>query len=228
MMAMKNNLEVFVMICKKCGNSFDDSFNNCPNCGENINAEKKAKKPIFKKWWFWLIIAAVLIIIIGSSAGGSEDELTSAGGNDTSVSVNASGTAEENTAEKEDNVYRVGSVLNDDGLEISYVSGEKWTGYNQYSAPQKGNIVVKLSFDVSNTASTDRYISSYDFTCYADGNAAEAYIWTEDTLSLTLSSGRKGSGSVFFEVPSDAEKIEVEYEVNAWSDKKAIFIVELG
>ena len=58
------------MVCKKCGQSFEDGFNNCPNCGESVNG--KTKKPIFKKWWFWLIIVFVVFVVIGSIGGSDE------------------------------------------------------------------------------------------------------------------------------------------------------------
>ena len=34
------------------------------------------------------------------------------------------------------------------------------------------------------------------------------------------------SGYMYFEVPKDAEKIEVEYETDYWTSNKAIFVVE--
>lgn len=102
------------------------------------------------------------------------------------------------------------------------------TGYNQYSAPKSGNKIIKLWFDVENNASADRYINFYDFNCYADGSAAEAYYSVVDDISLTLSQGRKGSGAVYFEVPVDAQNIEVEYEINIWNNTKAVFVVDLS
>lgn len=65
------------MICKKCGQTFDDNFNNCPNCGESVNdKKKKSKKPIFKKWWFWLIIIILIIGIIGTAGDNSDTSST--------------------------------------------------------------------------------------------------------------------------------------------------------
>lgn len=219
------------MVCKKCGQQFEDSFNKCPNCGECVVNKKNGKKPIFKKWWFWLIIALVLVVLIGSAGGGDESELTT-GVNAVQTTAQTVDSTDENavqeeTTEAEDGFIHVGDVLDDSGLEITYVSAEKWNGYNQYSAPDSGNMIIKLWFEAKNTTSTDRYVSSFDFNCYADGVAAEEYYYGDDDISLTLSQGRSGSGAVYFEVPADAEKIEVEYEVNVWSDKKAIFLVEL-
>ena len=79
---------------------------------------------------------------------------------------------------------------------------------------------------MKNNGSTDFYISSFEFNCYADDAAAEEYYVADDIISATLSGGRSTSGYVYFEVPKDAEYIEVEYETNFWTSKKAIFVVE--
>ena len=94
------------------------------------------------------------------------------------------------------------------------------------SAPKSGNKIVCLSFSVENVGSTDRHISYFDFECYADDAAAEAYYVVDDGLSATISAGRKASGNVYFEVPKDAQSIEVEYETDFWSGNKAIFVVK--
>lgn len=64
------------MVCKKCGQQFEDGFNKCPNCGESVNGKKKAKKPVFKKWWFWVIVVVFVVGILGSSGGSDETEST--------------------------------------------------------------------------------------------------------------------------------------------------------
>ena len=71
------------MVCKKCGQQFEDSFNNCPNCGENVNGKKKDKKPIFKKWWFWFIIVIVVIGLIGSSGDNDNSDVSATAENGT-------------------------------------------------------------------------------------------------------------------------------------------------
>ena len=87
---------------------------------------------------------------------------------------------------------------------------------------------IRLHFTVVNDTSSDQFISSIEFECYADGEACDSSIYGDDHLSATLSAGRKTSGYVYFEVPESAEAIEVEYETDIWSNKKAYFIVELG
>ena len=219
------------MECKKCGQTFEDSFNSCPNCGENVKGKSNSKKSIFKKWWFWLIIVLVLGVILGSSGGGNKTETTTVADSEQTTVDSAGISSEDETAEvtteADDGFIRVGEAVDASGLEITYISGEEYRDYNQYLPPKDGNIIVKASFNAVNNSSTDRIFSIYDFVCYADGVSAEAYYATDDSLSATLSTGRSGNCNVYFEVPEDAEKIEIEYEVNFWSGKKAIFLVEL-
>lgn len=119
----------------------------------------------------------------------------------------------------------VGDTLTTETLKITYVACEEYTGYNQYAAPKSGNKIIRLSFSVENIGSSDRFTSYLDFTCYADDVAAAAYYYADDQLSATISSGRKTNGYVYFEVPKDAQNIEVEYETDFWSGNKAIFVV---
>lgn len=207
------------------------------------------KKPIFKKWWFWLIIAVVAVTAIASSGGSDEQTTTSADSQttleaqeeqtenkDETTQAEENAEAEETTAEEEtteaskydnmENVYFVGDTLECGEVEIKYTSSENWKGYSAYAGPKDGNKIVRLKFDVKNNGSADFYISYFEFNCYADDAAAEAYYMTDDGLSATVSSGRTTSGYVYFEVPKDAQYIEVEYETNFWTDKKAIFVVE--
>lgn len=39
-----------------------------------------------------------------------------------------------------------------------------------------------------------------------------------------LSAGRESEGSVYFEVPEDAESVELEYDINLWQSDKITFV----
>lgn len=207
--------------CKACGQEIAKSAKACPHCGA------KNKKPIFKKWWFWAIIV-ILIASLGTSSGDAENE--SAKVNIESVST---GTVinNENKADKAEvpakTEYYVGDVLEDGNTRIVFMSSGEYVEENQYMQPKDGNKYIYLQFAFENISKTsDTSISFYSFECYADGYAAEMYYGGNDDLSATLSAGRATNGCVYFEVPSDAKTIEIEYETNIFTEKKIKFIYE--
>lgn len=212
------------MICKKCGTEYESPF--CPNCGDQ---PKTKKKPIYKKWWFWVIIAVVVIAV--ASSGNSEDTSKDTGNNSiSSENSNKEETTQTTTeaTQATDTKYRVGDVVKANGLEITYVSAEKWESDNMFLQPEDGYMYIRIKISANNTSSTDRYISSFEFECYADGKKQSSSYVGDDTLEGgTLSTGRSTDGYIYFSVPADAEEIEVEYETSFWTNKKAIFVVEL-
>lgn len=219
------------MLCPNCKKENPEGTQFCANCGANFNAPvqpvAKQKKPITKKWWFWVIIVVVVVGLISAISGGGDDETTTTGGE--SVSQNAdAGTTKAPETTTRDNMYSVGEILNDGDVVIEYISAEKWTDYDQYSSPEAGNMVVRIKVAVTNNSTNDYYISPYDFACYADNQNALAYYSGEEVLeTVNLSAGRNTSGYVYFEVPENAENIEIEFETNYWTDEKAVFVVEL-
>lgn len=120
----------------------------------------------------------------------------------------------------------VGETLTTNTLKITYKSSADDKGA-QYFPAASGNKIIKLTFEIENISSTDQIVSVYDFKCYSDDVASSAYYYGDNGLSTTtLSSGRKATGNVYFEVPQSANSIDVEYETNYWSGNKAIFVVK--
>ena len=213
------------MLCPNCKKEIAEGVQFCPDCGANLSQKPaKQKKPVTKKWWFWVLIVIVAIALISAVGGGSDDSDTPAN-NDSVVQSDETTTAAETTTVKTN--FVPGDSIYDGKLKITYVSAEEWNGYDQYFGPKDGNKIIRLKFDFVNEGDTDTYINSFD--CYADNKATESYYSGDESLPLLemLSAGRTTSGYIYFEVPENAENIEVEYEVNAWSDKKAIFDVVL-
>lgn len=176
-------------------------------------------------------IASILLTILVLSMfavfalGSGESKTTVSSGDNQQVEDNKS---ENNADKKEENkqaTVHVGEVLTTDDLKITYVSCEDYTDYNEFLAPKDGYKYIKLTLEVENIGKTDTLISIFDFECYADGVSMDSS-YEEDSISATLSSGRKAKGGVYFEVPVDAESIEVEYETDFWSETKAIFVVK--
>ena len=88
-----------------------------------------------------------------------------------------------------------------------------------YSLP-KGYHYLILMVPFRNNGTFDAFMSSSDFTVYADNlKCEEEYILTADVPTYTsVSSGRDGTICGFFKVPKDAKKIEIEYDPGLFSD----------
>ena len=91
-------------------------------------------------------------------------------------------------------------------------------------APDAGKKYICIEVTFTNNAKTDRYVSSMDFQCYADDSVCdEKYGLDSDSfIGASLSSGRKTSGRIYYEVPENAQRIELEYETDFWTDHKEI------
>lgn len=203
--------------CPSCGNMISKKAKACPACGAKI------KKPVYKRAWFIVLMVIIAISVIAAVAGGGNDDTASntSGTNDNSSQSSTS-------AQPEASTYKPGSTLLVSDVKMTYKSCEEWKNYNEFTQPKSGNKIIRAFFEFENTGKTDRSVGSFEFQCYADGAVADSYYFSSDnTLQsiVTLSGGRKTSGYVYFEVPKNAKNIEIEYETNFWTDKKAIFEV---
>lgn len=133
-----------------------------------------------------------------------------------------------NKEAKDGDTFYPGDVVSFDGFKITYQSVGKYEAKNQFLEPKDGYQYIKFNFKFVNTGKSDAYIGSFD--CYAKGEKCEsAYVDGAggDFLLTKISSGRKVSGSLLYEVPKGIKmkNIELEYKGNSlWSDKKIIFL----
>ncbi len=217
------------MECKNCGASYDGT--SCPNCG-TMSAPNKKRKPLYKRWWFWVIAGVLTIAVMGSLGEDSDPALDNNQNTTPTISGNTDNqtqTTTSTTPVSKDNKYHVGDIIDANGLNIAYVSAEKWESNNMFLQPEDGYIYIRLKFSAENKSTVDRYISSYEFECYADGKKESSIFIGDNTLEGGyVSAGRHTEGFIYFTVPADATSIEVEYETSYWTDKKAIFVVDLA
>ncbi len=134
-----------------------------------------------------------------------------------------SGFVPESTSAASENTYKVGDIIETNKLRISYLDAQDYVSDNMFLEPKEGNKYIYIELEVENLSDSDQSISFYSFECYADGKHCEAFYGRDDALSATLSAGRKAKGTVAFEVPIDAENIEIEFEDNVWTSSKIIF-----
>lgn len=170
------------------------------------------------------ILTVALILAFAVFALGSGESEGTADPKDTKAQEPA---ATENNSQSGRQEVRVGETLNVNDLKITYDSAEKWSSDNMFIQPADGKQFIRLHFSIANDMKSDQYIGAANFECYADGAKCKMQYTGDDILSSgSLSSGRKISGYVYYEVPVNATSIEVEYETSFWTNKKAYFIVQ--
>lgn len=124
--------------------------------------------------------------------------------------------------------YSVEEKYEDDEIAITFLSKDtNFTEYSKYTNIKDGYKIIKAEFEFENVGDKNKYISSYDFDCYADGYDCDSFWAVEkSSFSSTLSSGKKTRGAVYFEVPIDSKSIILEYEINSLTDEKVEFIIK--
>lgn len=201
--------------CKHCQSDIPKKAKVCPNC-------RKKQGGIMK----WIIIAVVAVLLFSCGTGNNDGEKKPSNSNPKNVgNVNATG-SEATTKEEVDNVFEVGEIVETSDLKISFISSGEYTSDNQFIQPKDGYVFYRMEFEFENLSDSDTYVSTANFTCYADDYDMEAKYFDSLDLNATLSKGKKTKGSVFFEVPKDAKEIVLEYELNFITEDKVIFKVK--
>lgn len=125
-------------------------------------------------------------------------------------------------------VISPGYTFDADGLQVTindfdldYTDYEDEYGWN---APADGTKYIMIDVSYQNNSKDDKYVSIYDFQCYADDTDCEQNYSVVDNSSLNanISSGRKTSYKIAFVVPQDAQSIELEYETSLWTGNKEV------
>jgi len=195
--------------------------------------ESKKKNGVVK----WILIVVVAMAVIGAIGGGNNDsekekdstQETRREQENTKADNGNESKTEETTEEVVDNIFRVGDVLETKKVKLSYLSCGEYTDENMFVEAGEGKKLIYFEFEFENIGSSDTSVGFFDFDCYADGYEAKNSMCTADnamTSITSLSPGRKMGGIVVFEVPQNAESIEVEYETSYWTQDKAIFVYE--
>lgn len=212
-------------ICKHCKSEIPAGAKICPHC-------RKKQGGILK----WVIIALIVIVILGAIAGGGDDDKKSDTNkkSDNQTEQNDgnnnadSDVADDNETDDEEEYLTVGSSFEKRGLKITV--NEASTDFQDYkneygwNTPDEGMKYVMVSFTFENNSDSDAYVSIYDFDCYADNTACDQVYSLDDSsfINTNLSSGRNTSFKTYYAVPINAQSIELEYEMNAWTGEKVV------
>lgn len=199
--------------CKNCGNIYTSDLGVCPQC---FTPAKKSGGKTIKVILLVLAIFVVLFLTIAVIAVVFDDS------SDTSTTSSNALTS----SQSDSNDLTIGSTLTAKGLNITLQKVEDWNSDNMFVNPKDGFKFIRAYFVLQNTNSSSRYLGSYDFTCYADNAKADMSIFGDDTLDLgaEVSGGRVLQGYIYYEVPINAQTIEIEYDSDWWGNK-AVFKV---
>lgn len=124
--------------------------------------------------------------------------------------------------------YNAGDVITLDDANITYISTEKFTGEEVGVQPREGYHFESVNLAFENTSDTEKIISTMQkFKCYADCVLCkQVEVRNEDFHDTPVASYNVVKGTVTFEVPDDAEVIEMEYLDPAWSSASVILSIK--
>ena len=126
--------------------------------------------------------------------------------------------------------FSVNETFENKYLKITMIeTNTNFKDYSEYLGPKSGYKVVMAKFEIENIGTTDEYVSTYEFNCYADGVAMEDFLYSNDNyewLSATLSPGKRAFGYVFFEVPENSNEIVLEYDESWLNTNNITFIIK--
>ena len=198
-------------LCKYCQTEIPRKAKVCPNC--------KRRQGGIGCLGVVLLVLGVFIFIGSFGASMSKDKNPEKVG-EVGTELSETGT------QSVDNTFNVGDVVETDNFRITYESAGEYTNNNEFLQPKDGYVYWEFKFKFENISNTDQTVSTMmDWECYADNSKADqTWIVDDNGLDGKLSAGREAEGAVYFEVPKDAESIELEYDINFWQSDKIIFV----
>lgn len=201
---------------------------------DNAMAEQKKKKKKKRLIIFGVIAAVIVVIIIASSGGSSSDDknkVESVNGASQTQSADEKSNdskSDDSTASDNQKITAGHAITIDNELKISYLKCDtNFKKYSKYATVGKGKKVISATFKIENVSDTDQYIDTIN--CYADDKKCDSFYSVEDyddPFFDSISAGRSIEGTVYFEVPSNAKNIELEFENNVWTNDKVVFVIK--
>lgn len=118
------------------------------------------------------------------------------------------------------------ATLND--VTVTLVSvDDDFKDYYSFASVDDDCKILKADFEFENVGDYTEYVSYSDFECYADKFSCDNFSSVEDGyFYASIGKGKKAKGSIYFEVPNDADKIEIEYDGGSYDGSKITFVVE--
>lgn len=210
--------------------------------------KKDAKKGMAIAGLICSIIGLLISIIMIAALGKNSDSSSVNNSQAVSISVESSSEAPVEAEEKTEqsvpasseevreteqpvetaSVISPGYSFDANGLEVTITNFDlDFTDYKDeygWYKPDDGMKYIMVDVAYKNNSDSDKYVSIYDFQCYADDEDCEQEygIVENSSLNANISSGRKTSYQIAFIVPKDAQTIELEYETSIWTGHKEV------
>lgn len=197
--------------CKKCNAEIAKNAKTCPKCGARLGM------PGFVK--FLIIVVVVLACVIGCVASctkGVSDAIDEVEKEAKNEYVDVNGKTE----------FKVGETFQNKHFKVTITDVNlNWQSKNQYDKPGSGKKYIRVNVIAENISEKSDDISSIYFTAYADGTkVSETIVVADDQTEFggTISAGKTTKGPLYYEVPTNAKELVLEYEPNVLDSKQII------
>lgn len=204
--------------CKHCQALIPAKAKVCPNCKKNQGLSGCAIAAIVIG-----ILMLIVILLFSACAKGVSDAVDE---------VNESIEETENSYKDKNGktTFNKGETFENSYIKMTMTEVNlDFKDYDEWTSIKNGYKLIMVKFNAENIGEDDQYVSYLDFNCYADDVAMEENYLVFDnyeSLSATISKGKKTNGYIFFEVPKNAETIVLEYEPSWIEDIKIEFKVK--
>lgn len=172
------------------------------------------------------IISLILVclLLVGLAACSSEPSLIGTTPVENSTDTQA-------PTESGGKVFKVGDVVELDGVTVTFVGISKSSG-SEFNKPEDGNEYVLCEFEIANNSGEDISVSSLlNFEAYYDDYACDLSIGAlmekgnKDQLDGTIAAGKKMKGVIGYEIPTTWKELEVHYSLGLLTNKEIVFVV---
>jgi hypothetical protein len=201
--------------CKHCQSEIDAKAKVCPNCKKSQGMSGCLKAVIV-----FIILIVGIILMMGACTKEVAESI------DESIKETENSYKDKNGKSS----FKKGETFENSYIKMTMTEVNlNFKDYNQYTTIKDGYKVIMIKFEAENIGESDQFVSYLDFDCYADDVAMEENYLVFDKyehLSATISSGRKTTGYIFYEVPKDAKTIVLEFEPSWFQDAKVEFIAK--
>ncbi|MEY8748906.1 DUF4352 domain-containing protein [Alkalicoccobacillus gibsonii] len=155
----------------------------------------------------------------------SEENTASAEEADTEE-VDAEAT-EEDVANLEDELFKVGDTVSIDGVEITITNAE-FTEPAEYSSPE--GKVLTLDVEVENNSDDKAMVDDTEFSLYDENGSLQDkyYSYDEMAISGSINGGRNNSGKLYYDVTEQDAPYELTYNpMFVWDSVEITFEIDV-